>query len=134
MFYSYEGLRESGTFKLASATKTALSGNYRNVIGKAVTITGNCEVGYGSTGDAVLGIVEAVEPEKSGSGDYVVTVSWGKTFEDIACAGTESAGDFLVCNGQGGLKAAATEDGEPVTNCVALAVSTSDSTCIVKIV
>lgn len=126
---SFNGLRNSGTFKVASATKTAIQSDPKQIIGKVVTITGNQEVGYGSADDEPFGVVEQVEYVSTNDNDYVVTVAWGQTFEDIVCAGTENAGEFLACDGTGGVKTSVEH-----TNCVALDVDTVGHVCAIKII
>lgn len=128
MFFSYEGLVDSGTFKLASATVTKIKADPKQAIGKVVTITGNEEVGYGADAAEPFGVVTQVEPYSTNSSTMVVTVEWGKTFEGIACAGSEAAGKALACDGKGGLKESAT-----YTGCKALSVDTSSNTCTIKI-
>ena len=126
---SFNGLRNSGTFKVASATKSTIQSDPKQIIGKVVTITGNQEVGYGSADDEPFGVVEQVEFVSTNDDDYVVTVAWGQTFEDIKCAGTENAGEFLACNGTGGVKTSVEH-----TNCVALDVDQSATLCAIKII
>lgn len=126
---SFNGLRNSGTFKVASATKTAIQSDPKQIIGKVVTITGNQEVGYGSAGDEPFGVVEQVEYVSTNDDDYLVAVAWGQTFEDIKCAGTENAGGFLACDGTGGVKTSVEH-----TNCVALDVDQSATLCAIKII
>ena len=129
MDFFYDGLRNGGTFKLASATKSTIAADPKQIIGKVVTITGNYEVGYGSDADEPFGVVCQIEKEATFSEDYVVSVVWGQTFEGVTCAGTESAGDFLACNGTGGVKTSVEQ-----TGCKALGVDTSSNTCTIKIV
>lgn len=125
----FDGLRNSGTFKLASATKSAIQADPEQIIGKVVTITGNYEVGYGSDGDAVFGVVTQIEyPCTNNHNEFLVTVNWNQTFEGISCAGTETAGKYLECNGSGGLK-----ESIDSYNCIALGVDTGTNTCTVKI-
>mgnify|MGYP001852031326 CR=1 FL=1 len=126
---SFNGLRNSGTFKVASATKSAIQSDPKQIIGKVVTITGNQEVGYGSAGDEPFGVVEQVEYVSTNDDDYLVAVAWGQTFEDIKCAGTENAGEFLACDGTGGVKTSVEH-----TNCVALDVDQSATLCAIKII
>ena len=126
---SFNGLRNSGTFKVASATKTAIQSDPKQIIGKVVTITGNQEVGYGAADDEPFGVVEQVEYVSTNDNDYLVAVAWGQTFEDIKCAGTENAGEFLACNGTGGVKTSVEH-----TNCVALDVDQSATLCAIKII
>lgn len=126
---SFNGLRNSGTFKVASATKSAIQSDPKQIIGKVVTITGNQEVGYGAADDEPFGVVEQVEYVSTNDNDYLVAVAWGQTFEDIKCAGTENAGEFLACDGSGGVKTSVEH-----TNCVALDVDQSATLCAIKII
>lgn len=126
---SFNGLRNSGTFKVASATKSTIQSDPKQIIGKVVTITGNQEVGYGATDDEPFGVVEQVEYVSTNDNDYLVAVAWGQTFEDIKCAGTENAGEFLACDGSGGVKTSVEH-----TNCVALDVDQSATLCAIKII
>lgn len=126
---NFNGLRTSGTFHLASATKSTIQADPKQIIGKVVAITGNGEVGYGSAGDEPFGVVEQIEYFTGGSEDFVVTVCWGQTFEDIKCAGTENAGEFLACDGTGGVKTSVEH-----TNCIALDVDTVATVCAIKII
>lgn len=126
---SFNGLRNSGTFKVASATKSTIQSDPKQIIGKVVTITGNQEVGYGAADDEPFGVVEQVEYVSTNDNDYLVAVAWGQTFEDIKCAGTENAGEFLACDGTGGVKTSVEH-----TNCVALDVDQSATLCAIKII
>lgn len=126
---SFNGLRNSGTFKVASATKSTIQSDPKQIIGKVVTITGNQEVGYGAADDEPFGVVEQVEYVSTNDDDYLVAVAWGQTFEDIKCAGTENAGEFLACDGTGGVKTSVEH-----TNCVALDVDQSATLCAIKII
>lgn len=126
---SFNGLRNSGTFKVASATKSAIQSDPKQIIGKVVTITGNQEVGYGAADDEPFGVVEQVEYVSTNDNDYLVAVAWGQTFEDIKCAGTENAGEFLACDGTGGVKTSVEH-----TNCIALDVDQSATLCAIKII
>lgn len=128
-FYSYEGLRDSGTFKVAAATKTAIAADPKQIVGKVVALTGNYEVGYGTAGSSALGVVETIEKESTNSDTLVAAVHWGCTFEDIACVGSETAGSYLSVDGSGGVKAS-----EDPTNMVALGVDATAKTCTIKIV
>lgn len=127
-FYSYEGIRNGATFKVAEATKTALANKYSDIVGKVVTLTGNQEVGYGSAGDEPLGFVEQVEKESTNRDVLVVSVVWNQAREDIPCAGSESVPTFVACDGNGGLQAASS-----ATSAKLYAVDTENSTCTVYI-
>lgn len=128
-FYSFAGLRTSGTFKVAEATKTAIAADPKQLCGKVVALTGNYEVGYGSAGDPALGVVETVEKETTNSDILVVAVHWGCTFEDISCAGSETAGGYLAVDGKGGVQTSS-----EATNMVAVGVDATAKTCTIKIV
>lgn len=104
--FSYLGLKDGGTFPLDATTATAIASDIKSIIGKAVTYTGTTtpEVGYGSSGDDVAGIVTAIEKREVGSKDYVVTVEWAQTFEDVPTASGATVavvGKGLVVNGSG---------------------------------
>lgn len=107
-FYSYEELKNGGTFKVNSTTASGLGTNYTALCGKVVTLTSNYEVGYGEADDTPLGFVEQVEFEANDPSVLVCSVVWNTSREEITCAGTESAGDFLACDGNGGVKTSAT--------------------------
>lgn len=126
-FYSYEGLRDGGTFKVASATVTAIQDDPNQIVGKVVAVTGDGEVGYGSPGDAPLGFVEVIEKEVTNSEDYVVSVLWHQVKEDVPCAGSETAGDWLACDGNGGVQTSS-----ECTGVRLLSVNTEDKLAIVQ--
>lgn len=126
-FYSYEGLRDSGTFLVDSTTKTAISEDPKQIIGKVVTVTGNGEAGYGSAGDIPLGFVEMVEKEVTNSEEYVISVQWHQVKEDIDCAGSETAGKFLTCDGNGGV-----QESSDMSSARAISIDSENKKCIVK--
>lgn len=132
-FYCYEGIRNGATFKVAAATKTALGANHADIVGKVVTLTGNYEVGYGSSGDRPLGFVEQVEKESTNSDTLVVSVVWNQSREDIPCAGSETAGAYLACDGTGGLALSGTSSAPKVSNAIAYGVDATAKTCTVYI-
>lgn len=125
-----------------------------DILGKVVTITGDGEVGYGSDGKEILGVVTAIEERasydlmfdglKDGgtfslasgavsgvglTGDWVVTVKWNRTFEGIPTNTTAPAvGDYVAVDGSGKLKTSAT-----ATNAKVIAVNKSAKTATVKI-
>lgn len=129
MFFSYEGLVGGGTFMLDETTKGTISANPNQIKGKVVTVVGDGEVGYGSADDEPLGVVTQIEYVSTNDDNFVVTVEWGKTFEGIPCQGTENAGEFLACNGDGTVKTSVEH-----TGCKALLVDkTNGNTCAIKI-
>lgn len=99
---SFNRLMTDGTFVLNTTTVGKLNGDLSAVVGKAVTITGNGEVGYGTTGKPLEGIVLKAEYADQGKTEVVVTVAWQGTFEDITATGV-AAGDQVTVNGSGGL-------------------------------
>lgn len=88
----------------------------KDILGKVVTVTANEEVGYGTEGNSVLGVVTAIEETRNTElgfdglreagtfkvadatvtalgGDpltkkYVATVAWGRTFTNIPISAT----------------------------------------------
>lgn len=129
----YEGIRNGATFKVAAATKTALAGKYSDIVGKVVTLTGNQEVGYGSSGDRPLGFVEQVEKYSTNDDTFVVSVVWNQARDGIDCAGSETAGAYLACNGTGGLAISGTTAAPVVSSAVAYDVDATAKTCTVYI-
>lgn len=123
-FYCYDGLRDGGTFKLATATKTTIQANPGQLVGQVVALTGNGEVGYKADA-APLGFVEQVEKESTNSEDYVVSVVWHVIHEDVPASGV-TAGDWLQCDGSGGVTKS-----ETATNAKAIAFDSDKA--VVKI-
>lgn len=120
-FYSYEELKNGGTFKVDSSTMSTIGKNYTALCGKVVTLTGNYEVGYGSDGNNPLGFVEQVEFEANDPSVLVCSVVWNTSREDITCDSGDAAGDWLACDGSGGLKKS-----ETATSAKAWGVDTSN--------
>lgn len=123
-FYSYEGIRNGGTFKVDATTTAAIKDNPSSFLDKVVTLTGNFTVGYGSAGAAPLGFVEQVENEVANSGTLVCSVVWNQSRENIDCAGTEAANNYLACNGTGGFAKSTT-----ATNAKAWGVDATNNKC-----
>lgn len=126
-FYSYEGIRDGATFVVDETTATSIQDAPTQIIGKVVAATGNGQAGYGSAGDAPLGFVEMVEKEVANSDNYVISVVWHQIREDIPCAGTETAGDWLACDGNGGV-----QKSTDCTGVRAIAVDTEGKLAIVQ--
>lgn len=106
-FYCFECIRDGATWVLDETTKTAIAADPKQIEDKVVTITGNGEAGYGSSGDNPLGFVLAVEKEMTNSDRLVVSVRFNRAQENIACTGA-AAGDFLAVDGKGGFTKAST--------------------------
>lgn len=70
--------------------------------GKAVTITGNMTAGFGSDGDPILGKVETYH-----SDDVMTVQDVGYTEMPGVPGSLPTAGNFLVVNGAGAVKASA---------------------------
>jgi len=108
-----------------------------NIIGKVVTLTGNDTVGYGSEGNPVLGVVTKIKKagdtdtyplgfegirqsatfkldsstlstlDSTATDSYVVTVEFGRMFEDIPITATAekqpAVGNSVTVDGAGAL-------------------------------
>lgn len=106
-FYSYKGLRNGGTFLLDATTAEKIKNDPLQICGKVVTLVDNYTVGYGSSGKRPLGFVEMVEHERNFSEQWVVSVVWNRSTEMVPCAGSETAGDYVACDGSGGVTTSA---------------------------
>ena len=96
--YGFDRIIATQTFPLDSTTSSAIEDDPKQIIGKAVTLTGTGtepEVGYGSTGNMIFGIVTSVEKEDNISDRFVVAVAWLGLFEDVD---TTSDGSIAVIN------------------------------------
>lgn len=102
-FYCFEGIRNGATLVVDNATYTAIKNDPTQIVNKVVTLTGNGEAGYGSSGANPLGFVETVEKEMTNSDRLVVAVVFNQARENITCASGATAGNFLACDGTGGL-------------------------------
>jgi len=100
----YEGIGyRAATYKadaaLVSAVKNAM--DWENdgrsaVIGKAVTITGDSEVGFGTTGKPLIGKINQYEFD-----GYVTVQDAGYTEFEGVSGSLPSAGNFVAVNGAG---------------------------------
>lgn len=99
------------TYYLDTTTTTQLGDDIEAVLNKFVTVTGSKEVGYGSSGDAIEGLVTKVEEEYNGSDKLVVTVYTDGFFVDVEATGL-SVKDYVTVDGSGGL----TKAGSGTTN------------------
>lgn len=89
------------TMPLDATTKAAIGKEYDKAVGKAVALTSNNTVGYGTAGDALFGVIAKVEHDGFAS----VQV------KGFACglAGTASStaiNKFAAVDGAGGVKSA----------------------------
>ena len=137
MAFAYEGLKDSGTFRVNATTVTAVTtgGKITDLIGKAVAWVSSGDddpmVGYGSANDWLAGIVTAVQPENQYESDkYVATVAWRGIFRGLATAAettTAVVGKGVVVDGAGGVAKSTT-----VSNAVCASVNGTDNTCTIK--
>ncbi len=128
--YGYNRVIAAATYPLNSTTATAIKANPEQILGKAVTLTGTTEpeVGYGSNGNMLKGIVTAIEKEDNNSDRFVVTVAYKGQFEDVPTSTTGKAvvGKGLAVNGKGEVITS-----ETMAN--AYCESVNESTCIITI-
>ena len=136
-FMNYDGLKDSGTFKLDNTTKNSIASNPKNILGKVVafvagtTNDGNPLVGYGTANDAIAGVVTAWDYEETGSQDIIVTVSWNSTFDNIATAATTTTavvGAGIAVNGSGGVVTK-----PELTNAFCLALHNGKKSCLIRV-
>lgn len=121
---SFGGIGElNATFAVDEATKTAIGTNYDGAVGKAVTITGDGEVGYGESGDALFGVLQQVESDGYATVQvkgFAENVSMTDTTEDKPAVGA------AVCvDGSGSIvKVAEGKEGKGIV------ISVDDSTIL----
>lgn len=114
---SFNRLMEGGTFYFdetpiltkwsATAVKDLEDEALDELVGKAVTVTSNETVGFGTAGSALVGIVTKAEFDSNAKSKIVVTVDWQGTFENVPTAADLAAGDEVEVNGNGSLQKAA---------------------------
>lgn len=91
------------TYKASTSLKSIVAASgVAAVEGKAVTITGNGEVGFGSAGDPLLGKVDKYE-----SDGYVTVQDAGYAEFPGVSGSLPTAGNYVVVNGQGAVVASA---------------------------
>jgi hypothetical protein len=86
----------------AALVSTVAASGVAAVEGKAVTITGNGEVGFGSAGQPLLGKVDKYE-----SDGYVTVQDAGYAELPGVSGSLPTAGNYVVVNGQGAVVASA---------------------------
>lgn len=128
MFFSFEGQDNHPCFVVDDTTKGKIQSDPTAIIGKVVAITGNGEAGYGTAADEPIGVVQQIEKLSTNEDKYFITVFRNRFFENISCAGSETAGDYLACDGSGGL-----QKSETATSCKAISVDTSKNTCTILV-
>lgn len=113
-FMTYEGLKDSGTFRLDATTKSKIKANPNQIIGKVVTFVansandGNPVVGYGTADAIIAGVVTHIDTEETASEEFVVTVNRNSTFDNVPADTTTAPveGQGVTCNGKGGVQKA----------------------------
>lgn len=120
----FKGIRTYGEgvtyFADENLMTAAGTDNRKAVIGKAVTLVADSTVGYGSDGDALLGVIKQYEY------DGVVTVD---DVGYVVVPGTANVGDVVVVDGNGGVKADATAKYGPTV----VSVDAANGTVVVKL-
>ena len=86
----------------AALVSTVAASGVATVEGKAVTITGNGEVGFGSAGNPLLGRLDKYE-----SDGYVTVQDAGYAELPGVSGSLPTAGNYVVANGQGAVVASA---------------------------
>lgn len=122
----YEGIGFRAATYAANAALQAvvLASGVASVEGKAVTITGNNEAGFGSAGDALLGKIVKYENDH-----YMTIQDAGYAEMPGVSDALPTAGNALVVNGAGLVSATATAK----TAARAVVVDSSDNTVMVLI-
>lgn len=103
----FKRLMNTPTYYLDSTTTTAIDGDLNALVGKAVTMVGNREVGYGTADKPLMGFIMTAAYEDQGSDKIVVAVESRGSFEGVTATGVV-AGDGVTVDGSGGLQKAAT--------------------------
>lgn len=102
-FFWYEGQEDSSTFFLDEATTEKVKDDPNKLKDKVVAFTGNYIVGYGSSGATPAGFIRCVESISSNKKEICVSVYWNKSHMGVSCTGSEAAGNFAACDGNGGV-------------------------------
>lgn len=101
-FISYGGIGvQAATFELDATTKTAIAKDFDSAVGKAVALTGNNTVGYGTSGGAVFGFVLKCDARG------LATVQYHGFREDVPISATAAnqpaLGGGVCVDGKGGI-------------------------------
>lgn len=134
----YNGITNSGTFEIDETTATAIGTSYAGEINKVYAISADSTVGYGSSGDAVFGVVEKVEKYKSNSSTLVATLKLTGMAEGVLTTATTASlpvvGKTATVDGAGKLIVAATDDTTDVlSRAVAYSVSATLNTATIRL-
>lgn len=102
-FYGFNDVSNEVTVLMDDATKQMFEGELRELMGKAVTITGDICTGIGKDGDFPIGFVRHIGYESSSSDNLVLRVATHTT-GTMEVSGDVKAGDYVVCDGTGRLR------------------------------
>lgn len=91
------------TMPLDSTTKASIGKNYDNAKGKAVAITDNNTVGFGSDGDPLFGVLTKVEYD-----GYASVQVKGFFCGLVGTASATAINKYAAVDGAGGIKSAGT--------------------------
>jgi len=116
----FEGIRRNCVTYKADDGLKALAGtdNREAVVDKAVTITGDGTVGYGSDGDSLLGAIYQYEYD-----GHVSVQDTGYIIVPGVAGALPNPGDVVVVDGNGAVKADATAKYGPM--CVSVDAATN---------
>lgn len=102
--YSLEGVGgvNSITLPLASASVTAIGADYDGAVGKAVTLTGDGEVGFGTEGSTLFGVLTHVGTDNAGGLSASVQIrGMAEVPIHATSAKQPSSGDAVLVSGDG---------------------------------
>jgi hypothetical protein len=109
-----------------SVSSVALVSGASAVEGKAVTVTGNGQMGYGTAGDPLRGIIQKYEDD----GNMTVQVKGFKEGVPGISGALPAANDFLCVNGAGAVSKVASGNNGPA---YAVSVDSTANTVVVFI-
>jgi hypothetical protein len=134
----YNGIKDSGTFKIDPSLATTIATALEAEEGKAYAIDGDGLVGYGTAGDPVFGIVEKVRKEDNNSDVLLASLKLTGFVEGVAITSVTDAapvpGKAVCVDGSGGVQLA---DTNAATNLIsrarAFSVDTTGKTAIIQL-
>lgn len=133
---SYNGIINAGTFIVDATTAAAIGTNLGGEVNKAYAISDDGKVGYGSSGDAVFGIVQVVEKESTNSTTLLASLKLTGMVEAVAtttvAANLPVIGKKVLVDGAGALiVAATTATADAVGNARAFSVDSSNHLAVI---
>lgn len=134
----YDGIIDAGTFIVDATTATAIGTDLAGEANKAYAISDDGKVGYGSSGDAVFGIVQVVEKESVNSTTLLASLKLTGMVEAVTT--TTSAGDIpvigkkVLVDGAGALIVASTTvTADAVGNAIAFSVDATNHLATIRL-